>query len=274
VSAPAFSLDLDAYLARTGCTASREESLATFRALQLAHIHTVPFENVYVLLGRTISMEPAAVTETLVARRRGGYCFEQNTHFREVLCAIGFRVTPLLARVRRNAPPDVRTPLTHMVLSVEIDGRSWLTDVGFGAVGATVPLALDTEDVQPTPHEPHRLVRAGRAIMHQVKLGGDWADVYEFVAEKPAPIDFELGNWFSCTHPKAHFTNNLIVSRVDGDKRLTIFNREFTIRALDGSAEKEDIASLERLLELLAERFGLAFPAGTRIEIPAAPWDR
>jgi N-hydroxyarylamine O-acetyltransferase len=273
VSPPAFSLDLDAYLARTGCTAPREPGLATLRALQLAHIQTVPFENVDVLLGRKISMEPSTVVDKIVVRRRGGYCFEQNTLFLEVLRAIGFRVTPMLARVRRNAPPDVRTPLTHMVLCVEIDGRHWLADVGFGAVGATAPLALDTEDEQATPHEPHRLVRTGGAIMHQVKLGEEWADVYLFVPEEPAPIDFELGNWFSCTHPRAHFINNLVVSRVDGDLRLTIFNRELTIRALDGSAEKEVIASPEQLLELLAGRFGLAFPAGTRIEIPATPWE-
>ncbi|HEY5550253.1 MAG TPA: arylamine N-acetyltransferase [Opitutaceae bacterium] len=273
MDAPTFTPDLDAYFARIGYTGPREPTLDTLRTIQLTHLNTIPFENVDVLLGRRIHMEPAAVETKLVRARRGGYCFEQNTLFREVLRRIGFSVTPFLARVRRNVPPEVRTPLTHMVLSVEIDGRGWLADVGFGSVGITAPLALDRADEQETPHEPHRLVQRNGTILHQVKLAEEWADVYEFVPEEPAPIDFELGNWFSCTHPKAHFTSNLIVTRVDGAKRLSIFNREFTKRGHDGRAESRLIASHEDLLDLLTRRFGLNLPEGMQIEIPAAAWD-
>jgi len=273
MDAPPFTLNLDAYFARIGYAGPRAPTLDTLRAIQLAHLNTIPFENVDVLLGRRIHMDPAAVEAKLVHARRGGYCFEQNTLLREVLRALGFKVTALLSRVRRNVPPDIRTPLTHMVLVVAIDGREWLADVGFGSVGITSPLAIDIEGEQETPHEPHRLVRNGRTILHQVNLGADWVDVYEFVPEEPAPIDFELGNWFSCTHPKAHFTNNLILSRVDGPRRLAILNREFTVRERDGRADSRAIASPGDLFELLTQRFGLNLPAGTRIDIPAAPWD-
>lgn len=265
--------DPDAYFARIGFPASRNPTLETLKALQLAHVQAVPFENIDVLLGRTINIEPAAVADKIITRRRGGYCFEQNTLFREVLRRIGFKVTPFLARVRRNVPPEVRTPLTHMVLQVEIEGRHWLADVGFGAVGSTAPLALDTGEEQETPLEPHRLLRTNGAIMHQVLLAGEWTDVYVFVPHEPAPIDFELGNWFSCTHPRAHFTNNLVVSRVDGERRFNIFNREFTVRWPDGRGDKESIDGPDQLLDLLATKFGLQIPAGTRINIPAAPWD-
>jgi N-hydroxyarylamine O-acetyltransferase len=268
-----FTPDLDAYLARIGYAGPRAPTLDTLCAIQLAHLNTIPFENVDVLLRQRIHMEPAAVEAKLVHARRGGYCFEQNTLLRDVLRALGFKVTALLSRVRRNVPPDVRTPLTHMVLVVAIDGREWLADVGFGSVGITSPLALDTEEEQQTPHEPHRLVRVGRTLLHQVKLGGEWIDVYEFVQEEPAPIDFELGNWFSCTHPKAHFTSNLVASRVDGPRRLAIFNREFTVRERGGRADSRAIVSPGDLFELLTQRFGIHLPAGTRIDIPAAPWD-
>ncbi|HUG09567.1 MAG TPA: arylamine N-acetyltransferase [Opitutaceae bacterium] len=273
MDAPPFSPDLDAYFARIGYAGAREPTLDTLGAIQLAHLNTIPFENVDVLLGHRIHMEPAAVEAKLVHARRGGYCFEQNTLLREVLRALGFKVTALLSRVRRNVPPDVLTPLTHMVLVVAIDGREWLADVGFGSVGITAPLALDRTEEQETPHEPHRLVRVGRTILHQVKLGADWIDVYEFLPEEPAPIDFELGNWFSCTHPRAHFTSNLIASRVDGPQRLAIFNREFTVRGRDGRADTRAIASPEDLFDLLTQRFGINLPAGMRIDIPAAPWE-
>lgn len=269
---PDFAPDLDAYCARIGYSGPRDASLATLRALHLHHMAAVPFENLDVLLGRRINLDPAVVAEKTIGRRRGGYCFEQNALFREVLRALGFTVTPLLARVRWQVPAEVFTPLTHNVLRVEVDGRSWLADVGFGAVGSTAPLALDTAEPQPTPHEMRRLIPSPGGLTHQVLYGDTWGDVYRFSLEPPAPIDFELGNWFSCTHPRAHFTNNLVVTRVRGSERLIIFNREFTLRRADGSADRREIASPAELLTLLAEHFDLHFPADTRFSIPAAPW--
>ena len=88
-----------------------------------------------------------------------------------------------------------------MVLRVEIEGRFWLVDVGMGGVGATAPIALDTEAEQSTPHELRRLLNKSGVTLHQMRSGADWLDVYEFTQAEPVPIDFELSNWYSCTHP-------------------------------------------------------------------------
>ena len=266
------ALDLAAYFVRIGYTGPREPTLAVLRALQLQHLMTVPFENLDVLLGRRISIEPAAIEQKIVRDQRGGYCFEQNSLFRDVLRTIGFTVTPLLARVRWQVPADYRTPLTHMVLRVEANGRSWLVDVGMGGVGPTGPLALDTDTEQATPHEPRRLQRKEATMLQQLRSGSDWLDVCEFSLIEPAPMDFELGNWYSCTHPKAKFMNNLVSARVTHDRRVIIFNCDFTYRYPDGRAETRNIESPEELLSLLDEHFGLKFPADTRFGKPGASW--
>jgi N-hydroxyarylamine O-acetyltransferase len=266
-----FVPDLDAYCARIGYTGPRDPGLATLRALHMRHVSAVPFENLDVLLGRRISLDPAVIAEKIIARGRGGYCFEQNTLFAAVLRTLGFTVTPLLARVRWQVPAEVRTPLTHMVLRVEVDGRPWLADVGFGAVGSTGPLTLDTAGPQPTPHETRRLVAQPGHVMHQVLHGSTWCDVYQFSLEPPEPSDFELGNWFSCTHPRAHFVNNLVVTRVRGPERVILFNREFIVRQPDGTADKRELTSPVELLTLLAEHFNLRFPADTRFALPYLP---
>ena len=266
------ALDFAAYFARIGYTGPREPTLAVLRALQLQHLLAVPFENLDVLLGRRVSIEPDAIQKKIIQDKRGGYCFEQNSLFRDVLRALGFTVTPLLARVRWQVPADYRTPLTHMVLRVEAEGRSWLVDVGLGGVGATAPLATDTEAEQATPHEPRRLIKQSGAIMHQMRIGADWKDIYEFSLTEPAPMDFELGNWYSCTHPKAIFMNNLVVTLTRSDHRVIIYNCDFTIRHTDGRAETRNIASPEELLALLAEHFNLRFPAGTRFGKSGAAW--
>ena len=266
------TLDLDAYFARIGYTGPRAPTLAVLRALQLQHMMAVPSENLDVLLGRLISIDPVAIQQKIVRERRGGYCFEQNTLFRDVLRALGFAVTPLLARVRWQVPADFRTPLTHMVLRVEAEGRFWLVDVGMGAFGATAPLALDTEEEQSTPHEPRRLLKKSDVTLHQLRSGTAWLDVFEFTLTEPVPMDFELSNWYSCTHPKAYFVNNLVVTLTQRDRRVIIFNCDFTYRYPDGRAETRNIASPEELLVLLAKHFGLPFPAGTRFGGPVAAW--
>lgn len=226
-----------------------------------------------VLLGRTISIDPAAVERKIVADRRGGYCFEQNTLFAAVLRAIGFAVTPLIARVRWQVPPDVGTGRTHMVLRVDVAGRAYLVDVGFGSIGPTAPLRLDTTDAQPTPHEPRRIVPLGSGeMMHQIGFGEVWQDVYRFSLDPPPGIDFEIGNWFSCTHPTANFVRNLIVARARRDRRLSIHNREFIVRELDGRAHKSAIDSWPQLCELLAVHFDLQVDAARPFGPPEMPW--
>lgn len=265
-------MNLERYFARIGFRDRPTADLQTLRALHALHIEAIPFENLDVLLGRRIDMSEDAVVRKIVDGGRGGYCFEQNTLFRGVLSTIGFRTEAFLGRIRRNVARDVRTPLTHMILRVTIDETPWLADVGFGSLGTPAPLRLDLETEQETPLEPRRISRRGHAFFHQARLGDEWVDLYEFALEDPAPMDFELGNWFSCTHPKANFVNNLVVTRVEGTSRLLVNNREFMVRRLDGTADKHEIGSHDELVEILAMRYGLIFPEGTVIRAPGLVW--
>jgi N-hydroxyarylamine O-acetyltransferase len=270
---PPFAPNLDAYVARIGYTGARTPNLTTLSELLLRHISSIPFENLDVLLGKTISLDPAVIEHKLIHDRRGGYCYEQNTYFAAVLRALGFPVETLIARVRWNRPADIPSARTHMILRVQADNRPWLVDVGFGSLGITAPLAFDVGDAeQSTPHEPRRLIQRGEYLAHQVRFGTEWHDIFLFTPDAVPAIDFELGNWWSNRHPKSHFQNNLIATLVTPEGRLIILNREITKRYPDGRTEKTPIASPAALLDLLAKHYGLYFPAGTRFEAPASPW--
>jgi N-hydroxyarylamine O-acetyltransferase len=159
-----------------------------------------------------------------------------------------------------------------MVLRVEIDGRPWLADAGFGGLGLLTPIALDTEAEQGDPREPRRLLRRGRILVHQFRIGTEWSDVYHFTLDEIAPVDLELGNWFTSAHPTSRFRQSLVVALADADRRFAIQNREFTIRPAGGAAEKREIATPDELLALLSRYFGLNFPPGTRFGSPGSPW--
>jgi len=265
-------LDLDAYLGRIRYDGPRTPDLATLTVIHELHAAAFPFENLDVLLGRGVRLDLASIQQKLVGNRRGGYCFEQNTLLAAVLRAIGFDVVPMLARVRWQVPAENKTPQTHMILRVTIAGRPWLADAGFSAVGLSRPIALDTFEVQQTAYEPRRLARCDGFVLQQALIAGNWVDVFTSTLAEAYPIDFEVENWFTSTHPGSHFRHNLIVAKPDGPRRLSLANREFTIRQLDGSAEKQLLDSPEELLAVLADCFGLVFPAGTRFTCPGLTW--
>lgn len=265
-------MDLDAYFARIGYTGSRTPSRETLTGILRAQVQTIPFENLDVLLGRPIRTDAESVVRKLVHDRRGGYCFEQNHLLLHALRALGFTAVPMIARVRWQVPADIATGLTHMLVRVTLDGRDWLADAGMGSLSLTAPLDMRADVEQDTPHDRRRLVRRDDRFAQQVHFAGEWQDVSHFRPEPAATVDLEMGNWYSHTHPQAHFRNNLMVARATADGRRTLFNREFTERARDGAATKREIASPDELLAVLAGRFDLHFPAGTRFGAPGAPW--
>jgi N-hydroxyarylamine O-acetyltransferase len=265
-------IDLDAYFARIGYRGPRTPTLETLHALSTAHVQTIPFENLDILLGRAIDLEPAAVERKLIQDRRGGYCFEQNSLLLHVLTQLGFDAHPLSARVRYQRPRDFTPSRTHLLVRVELD-ESWLADVGVGGLSLTAPLRLAEAGPQTTPHDTRRLVRENGVLFHQILLGDAWHDVYELTLEEMPPIDRIVANWYTSTHPASHFRSRLTVARAlpDGG-RLTVVNRELTIRRRDGSAEHHVLTSPDELLAVLAERFDLRFPPGTRFSCDALDW--
>ena len=268
------ALDLNAYLTRIGYAGPSAPTLATLHAITAHHAASIPFENLDVLLGRGINVEPAAVERKLVQDRRGGYCFEQNHLLLLALLALGYDAVPLSARVRWQRPRDFIPPRTHLFVRVELDGETWLTDVGVGGISLTSAIRLNDAGEQRTLHEPRRIVRENGRFFHQVRLGEeDWHDVCEFTGEAMPPIDRELANWWTSTNPNSKFRQNLMVAiaGIDGT-RCTINNREFTHRRGGEILEQRLIATPEELLDLLALRFALHFPAGTLFGPPGSPW--
>jgi N-hydroxyarylamine O-acetyltransferase len=264
-------LDLDAYFARTGYTGSREPTLETLHAISFHHATSIPFENIDVMLGRGIKLAPAALLQKLVHDRRGGYCFEQNGLLLLVLRALGFRVTPIGARVRWQLSREVTPPRTHLFLHVHLADGDWLADVGMGSASLTGAIPLEFDRELPTPHEPRRLVREDGRLFHQLWTGTEWTDCCEFTLDEMHPIDCELANWWTSASPASHFKTGVAAGRAGRDgTRKGIRAGEFTHRRGAEILARIPLSSPEQLLAVLAEHFDLRLPVGTRFDQPAA----
>jgi N-hydroxyarylamine O-acetyltransferase len=254
-------IDMKAYLARIGCTGRLDPSLATLQGLHLAHATSIVFENLDILLGREISLDIGALQSKLIASRRGGYCFEHNTLFAAVLELLGFQVTRLAARVRFGS--TAIRPLSHMLLSVDLDGQPWLADVGFGGEGLLHPLPLSGTEASQQFGWTFRVRSDGGVHVLQSLHTDGWFDLYAFTREPHYPIDYVVANHFTATHPHSPFLQSLVVQRQNCETRFTLRNRELS----EESANRKNTRMLpddDAVLSTLAEVFGLNFPAGTR----------
>jgi N-hydroxyarylamine O-acetyltransferase len=254
-------LDLDAYLARAGYAGARRPAPAVLEALHLAHATHIPFENLDIQLGRPIRLDLDSLQAKLVRGRRGGYCFEQNTLFAAALEQIGFAVTCLAARVRLGTTRLL--PRTHMLLKVDVEGKAWLADVGFGGQGLLHPLPLVAGQVVRQYAWSYRLTHDDGLWVLQYLDGGAWQDAYAFTLEPQFAVDFEMANHYTSTHPASRFVQTLTAQLPTPEARYLLRDRELTVLRGD-QVSSRTIPDEEELLRLLSGTFGLHFAPGTR----------
>jgi N-hydroxyarylamine O-acetyltransferase len=252
------SADVTAYLRRTGAPRPERPTLDALEALHEAHVASIPFENLDVLLGREIRLDLEGLQAKLVAGGRGGYCFEHNTLFAAVLEALGFAVTPLAARV--GSRPDAVRPRTHMTLRVDLPEGAFLADVGFGGDGPVHPVPLDAGGATAGGHRI--VVEADGLALH-----GPEGSLYTFTLERQHAVDFEVANHWTSTHPSSHFLRTLTAQRSWPGGRAILRDRE--LAEMRGAERRTTaIRDPEHLLAVLEDTFGLRFPAGTRFPVP------
>ena len=247
------------YLARIGLTDAGPPTLDTLRRLHAAHVEAIPFENLDILLGRGIRLDPESVRQKLIAQRRGGYCFEQNALLLAVLQELGFSVLPMEARVRAGS--SALRPRTHMVLSVQIGDELWLADVGFGGEGLLEPVRMDGEVFTTESALAYRVIEDGALRVLQMRGGADWEDQYAFLLEPVHPIDFEMANWFTSTHPQSPFVRTLTAQRTTRHARYVMRYPMFTEVRASGTVTRE--ISRGELLPLLRSVFLIDLPEDT-----------
>ena len=269
------SMDLDAYCRRIGLDGPLAPDQATLDRVVFHHATSVPFENLDVLAGLGIRLDPEAIEEKIVHRRRGGYCFEQNALLMGALEAIGFQVTPMAARVRLQQPRSFTPPRTHMCLRVDIDGVPWLADVGIGGLTPSAPLRLDTDRPQATRHETHRIVDEDGLRLHQARSDPDapWKDVYDITGESMPRVDREIANWWTSTNPTSKFRQNLLLALVRRDgTRIGMQNHVLTHRRGDVVLATREIVERAALGEALHREFGLRLDADARLDATNLRW--
>ncbi|WP_237151657.1 arylamine N-acetyltransferase family protein [Oryzibacter oryziterrae] len=256
MQAQAFTLER--YLKRVGLDAAPPVTVDGLTQLMRAQLKTVTFENLDVQAGKGVSLDPEAIATKILNHRRGGYCYEVNGLFSMALTALGIGYRFVAARPMFY---PMRRPRTHMALVATVEGRDFLSDLGFGNYGLRAPIALDSlggEVVQ--DGDRFRLTRGDDGFLTLAAwANGTWVNQYAFDLSPQEWIDFAPANYLNSTHPDTIFVQKLVAIRQHAGGRYTLFGSELTV--LDrGETTRREIAPGERA-GVLRDLFDLDVPA-------------
>ena len=260
-------MNTEAYLKRINYTGSLALTPETLRDLQVAHLKTVPFENLSIHAGEAIVLEEEALFKKIVDERRGGFCYECNGSFAGLLRALGFQVEMLAAGVARR-DGGFGPIFDHMALAVTL-GERWLVDVGFGD-SFLEPLLLDSRQEQVQGTRSFRLDAVDDYLtLLRRNDGEDWEPQYRFKVQPFGFPDYEEMCRVHQTSPESHFTQNVICSRVTEDGRITLSDmRLVTTTGPQRTRHEQMLTDREEYDQVLRDQFGIVMK--NEVKLPSS----
>ncbi|CAN9506787.1 unnamed protein product [Ophioblennius macclurei] len=126
-------MNLQEYFKKIGFHGSYDAlDLSTLKLIHKQHVMSVPFENLSIHCGETITTDLQVIFDKIVRSQRGGWCMENNLLFGWALREMGYDTTTLGARVFNDSIQDFGPAESHLINKVIIDGKAYLADVSFG----------------------------------------------------------------------------------------------------------------------------------------------
>lgn len=250
-------MDIQAYLKRINYSGPLAPTAETLRELQVAHLLAVPFENLSIHAHEPIILNDESLFAKIVARKRGGFCYECNGLFAALLRALGFEVQMLSAEVA-DAAGVFGPAFDHMTLMVSLDER-WLADVGFGD-SFREPLRLDERGDQAQGELVYRIVADGPFLtLMQRHEDEEFKAQYRFTLQPHDYADYAEMCRYHQTSPESHFTRGRICSLATEAGRVTLSDMRLII-SKNGAKEERTLANQEEYAAVLWERFGIVLP--------------
>ena len=246
------------YLERIGYSEALKPDAQTLRGLHIAHMFSVPFENLDIGLRRPIRLTVEALWGKIVVQKRGGFCYELNGLFAWLLKQLGFDVTYLNARVY-NRQGELGIDFDHLALLVQNPGHTgrWLVDVGFGD-SFNEPLDFEERGDQIQGLRSYRLEQVANGfVTWQKNYDGTWERQYFFdLGSHIFPDEYTSACLYHQTSPNSSFTTGSIISRATPDGRVSLEDGRL-ILTRKGKRSERRVDNAEEYQALLKLYFGI-----------------
>lgn len=245
---------MQSYLQRIGYEGPVQPTLELLRTIHRLHLLAVPFENLDIHFGPPIYLDTAAFYEKIVNKNRGGFCYELNGLFSELLRRMGFRVKMLSARVA-NPDGSWGPDFDHMTLLVNLE-EPWIADVGFGD-SFMEPLRLNDPGEQVQDGRRFRIVQGKENnLVYQAEQDGKWLDQYRFNLQPHNLEEFSGMCHHQQTSPESSFTQKVVCSLATKDGRITLTNQRLIV-TIRGARQESELSGENEFHALLLKHFGI-----------------
>jgi N-hydroxyarylamine O-acetyltransferase len=227
--------------------------LESLRFLQRQHLLTVPFENLDIHWKRPITLNTNRFYDKMIGEKRGGFCYELNGLFYELLTEIGFQNKIISAKVSKGNG-DFGAEYDHLAIIARIGNEEYLVDAGFGDFTAE-PLKF-VVDVEQLDDNGVFLIRKYDENYFEVakKVGDVWQSEYIFMTLKRDLTEFAGMCQYHQTSPESHFTRGKVCSLMTLDGRKTLTDGKF-IETKKGQKKEISVNSTEQFNQILADEF-------------------
>lgn len=253
-----FDFDVDKYLKRINCTSQeREPTAELLHDIHYCHYLAVPYENFDIINGIPLSLSTETLFNKIVERGRGGYCFELNGLFGDLLRAMNFNVTDHLARflLDEDAIPMRR----HRILKVELPDATYTCDVGVGLESPRYPLKLIEHEVQSDGFADYRFEKEPFLgwVLWQKKTLAEWKKLYSFTDEVQLSVDFLQPSFYCEKSPDSLFNKKPSIS-LKTESGINSYDGEKFRVSSKGNVTRTIVAKNEDETKvLIRELFGL-----------------
>lgn len=250
-------MQISRYLERIKFDGVVYNDLPTLQSLQYNHLFTIPFETLDIYNQVPIHLQIEALYQKVVLGNRGGYCYELNVLFHHLLAVCGFKVSMIGGRLHHGH--GYGRPFEHMALVVELEGKKWLVDVGYGDFSLK-PMAITLGEVQSDGRTTYQILE--KVVDGEEYLAvGKWKPSkktfkieYIFTLTPRVLQEFSAMNHFHQTSPESHFARSLICSLPTPEGRVSIINNKF-MRTENGDRQLTAILDETHREEILAAYF-------------------
>lgn len=245
-------MDKEKYLERIGYTGNIEPTQAVLYHLHSAHLYHVPFENLDIYYRIPIELSLDKIYRKIVESHRGGFCYELNGLFYELLRSLGFNVKMVSARVYMSNG-DYSPEFDHLMNVVKIDDDEYLTDIGYGKYSFK-PLKLSFGEIQHDGKMDYVIGKFQDGYLQVSKMeNGEKIPIFIFKNISKKFSEFEDMCRFHQTNPVSPFTKKRFITLPHENGRNTILGNTLKQTTTDSTTEIEinDESEFKNLLKTI-----------------------
>ncbi|SHG19579.1 arylamine N-acetyltransferase family protein [Flagellimonas flava] len=237
-------IDTKKYLQRINYAQPIKVTRDTLFQLQRAHLLSVPFENLDIHYGIPITLDTNSFFYKIVESGRGGFCYELNGLFNQLLNELGFKSRLISARTY-GKDNSYSPEYDHLVLLVTLENQDFLVDVGFGKFSLH-PLPITFGEVISDRYGQFSFDHYNSSYIRVNEIQNDLVSPqYIFSTQERELIEFKARCKYHQSCKESHFTQKKVISIAKENGRVTLNNTQLKISQ----------SGKERLIEFNEEEF-------------------